>query len=65
MGVKDSETGGGRINIYSKRVNAVLLVSGGSMAQAPALPRYTEVNVGKELQEEKIWLKSPIQKAEQ
>lgn len=63
-GVKGSDTGGGRIKIYSKGSNVVLLVSGKSTAQALVLPRCTEANVSEELQKEKIWLKSTIQNAE-
>lgn len=37
--MKDGDTGGGRIKIYSKHANVVLLVSGESTAQALALPR--------------------------
>ena len=53
--MKDGDTGGGRIKIYAKRANAVLLVSGESTAQALALPRSTEANISKELQKEKMW----------
>lgn len=62
--MKDGDTGGERIKIYSKDSSAVLLVSGKSMAQALVLPRRTEVNVNEELQKEKISLKRTIQNAE-
>lgn len=62
--MKDGDTGGGRIKIYSKRASVVLLLSGGSPAQAVVLLRCTEANVSEELQKGKIWLKSTIQNAE-